>query len=140
MMAQELRVAIGRVARRLRQRYASAGGAEASFTEVAVLARLNREGQASPGELADMEHVTSQAIAAVMRDLEHRRLVTRAPDPGDRRRVLLSITAGGRGLLRDREQAVVAGVIMALEQACSAAERRRLQGVIPLLDKLADAL
>ena len=61
--AQELRLAIGRVARRLRQLYATERDGAVSFIELGVLVRLQREGPTSPGTLAAGEGVTSQAIA-----------------------------------------------------------------------------
>ena len=42
--AQELRLAIGRVARRLRQLYATERDGAASFIELGILVRLQREG------------------------------------------------------------------------------------------------
>jgi DNA-binding MarR family transcriptional regulator len=138
--AQQLRVAIGRVSRRFRQLYAMNSGAGPSFTEVAVLARLEREGPASPGELAARERVTSQAVAAVIRELESRGLISRSPDPADGRKTVIAITAAGASLLRDREQAVMSGLVRALGESYSEAELRRLDAAIPLLNRLADQI
>jgi DNA-binding MarR family transcriptional regulator len=138
--AQELRVAVGRVTRRMRQIYASHHGAGPSFTEVAVLARLDRDGPTTPGELAGRERVTSQAIATVIRDLEDRRLLTRSPDPGDGRKTVVAITGEGRALLRDREQAVTGTLVRVLGESYNQAELRRLDAAIPLLNRLADLI
>lgn len=140
--AQELRVAVGRLARRMRRLYDADATSDdaATFTQVAILVRLQREGPSSPGDLAGRERVTSQAIAAVVRELERRGLVVRARDAGDRRRVTIAITDAGRALLRDREQAVMAALVRALGEDCTAAERRRLEAVAPLLNRLADVL
>jgi DNA-binding MarR family transcriptional regulator len=115
-------------------------GAGPSFTEVAVLARLEREGPASPGELAARERVTSQAVAAVIRELESRGLISRSPDPADGRKTVIAITAAGGSLLRDREQAVMSGLVRALGESYSEAELRRLDAAIPLLNRLADQI
>jgi DNA-binding MarR family transcriptional regulator len=138
--AQELRVAIGRLSRRMRQIYAVNQPAGPSFTEIAVLARLEREGATSPGELAARERVTSQAIASVIRELEERALVTRSPDPADGRKTVVAITGAGGALLRDREQAVTGALVRALGESCNRAERRRLDEAIPLLNRLADLI
>ncbi|GAA5195486.1 MarR family transcriptional regulator [Rugosimonospora acidiphila] len=138
--AQQLRVAVGRVSRRLRQIYTSTPGAGPSFTEVAVLVRLEREGPAAPSELAARERVTSQAIAAVIRELEGRGLISRSPDPVDGRKTVIAITEAGRALLRDREQVVMGGLIRALGDSYSQAELRRLDAAIPLLNRLADLI
>ena len=56
--AQDLRVAIGRVARRLRQLYATERESAASFIELGILVHLAREGPTSPTTLATGEGVT----------------------------------------------------------------------------------
>ena len=93
--AQDLRVAIGRVARRLRQLYATERESAASFIELGVLVRLQREGPASPGTLAAGEGVTSQAIAGVVRELERKALVERTSGQTDRRRVAVEVVRAG---------------------------------------------
>ncbi|MFJ9483633.1 MarR family winged helix-turn-helix transcriptional regulator [Streptomyces mirabilis] len=138
--AQELRVAIGRVARRMRQIYAMHDGTGPSFTEVAILVHLAREGPTSPTQLAGRERVTTQAIAAVIRELESRKLVRRAPHPGDGRRTVITITPAGRAVIGDRELAVMSGLVRALEDAFNVTERRRLETVTPLLNRLADMM
>jgi len=138
--AQELRVAIGRVARRLRQLYATDRERTASFIELGILVHLEREGPASPSALAAGEGVTSQAIAGVVRELERRALVARTGDQQDRRRVAVAITGAGRELLMSREHAVVDAMVKALAGEYTPAERRQLESAIPLLNRLAERL
>jgi len=138
--AQDLRVAIGRVARRLRQLYAAERDEGASFIELAILVHLDREGPAFPTALAARESVTSQAIAGIVRDLERRGLVQRTDDEQDRRRVLVAITDAGRELLMRREHVVVDAMVRALAEDYTPAERRRLESSIPLLNRLAEEL
>ena len=139
--AQDLRVAIGRVARGLRRLYAAErDDGAASFIELAILVRLDREGPTFPSELAAGETVTSQAIAGIVRELERRDLVQRRGDLEDRRRVLVAITGAGRELLMRREQAVVDATVRALEEDYTPAERRRLEAAVPLLNRLAERL
>lgn len=139
--AQDLRVAIGRVARGLRRLYAAErDDGAASFIELAILVRLDREGPTFPSELAAGETVTSQAIAGIVRELERRDLVQRSGDLEDRRRVLVAITDAGRELLMRREQAVVDATVRALEEDYTPAERRWLEAAVPLLNRLAERL
>ena len=139
--AQDLRVAIGRVARGLRRLYAAErDDGAASFIELAILVRLDREGPTFPSELAAGETFTSQAIAGIVRELERRDLVQRSGDLQDRRRVLVAITDAGRELLMRREQAVVDATVRALEEDYTPAERRRLEAAVPLLNRLAERL
>ena len=138
--AQDLRVAIGRVARRLRQLYATERESAASFIELGILVHLQREGPASPTTLAAGEGVTSQAIAGVVRELERRALVERTGGQQDRRRVAVAITDAGRELLISRENAVVDAMVKALAEEYTPAERRQLESAVPLLNRLAKRL
>lgn len=138
--AQELRLAIGRVARRLRQLYATERDRAASFIELGILVRLEREGPTSPSTLAAGEGVTSQAVAGVVRELERRALVVRTGGQTDRRRVAVAITDAGRELLMSREHAVVDAMMTALSDEYTPAERRLLESAIPLLNRLAQRI
>lgn len=138
--AQDLRLAIGRVARRLRQLYATEREGAASFIELGILVRLEREGPISPSTLAAGEGVTSQAIAGVVRELERRALVERAGGQNDRRRVTVAITDAGRELLMNREHVVVGAMVRALANEYTPAERGQLESVVPLLSRLAQKL
>lgn len=138
--AQDLRLAIGRVARRLRQLYATERDSAAGFIELGILVRLDREGATSPGTLAAGEGVTSQAIAGVVRELERRALVERTGSQADRRRVAVAITDAGRALLMSREHVVVDAMVRALAEEYTPAERRLLESAVPLLNRLAQRL
>src|SRR5215813_4827201 len=138
--AQDLRLSIGRVARRLRQLYAAERDGAPNFIELGILVRLQREGPTSPSTLAAGEGVTSQAIAGVVRDLERRVLVERTGGHTDRRRVAVAITDAGRELLISRENAVVDAMVTALADEYTPAERRQLESAVPLLNRLAKRL
>jgi DNA-binding MarR family transcriptional regulator len=134
----ELRVAIGRIARRMRQLYAAHDDV-VSFTETAVLSRLNRDGPSSPSILAGREQVTAQAITQVVNVLERREFITREPDPTDGRRTIVAISSAGRAVLADREEAIHRRLLEALERL-TASERRQLTASVPLLERIADTL
>src|SRR4051812_39748354 len=141
LLAQELRVAVGRVARRLR--HISAEEDEPgtiNFNELLVLVRLAREGPSSPSEVARHEQVTSQAIAAVVRSLEARGLVTRDAHSTDGRRTLITITRAGRAAIGSHDQAAMDTMVDALGEYYSSGEIRRLASVVPLLNRMADLI
>jgi DNA-binding MarR family transcriptional regulator len=133
----DLRVALGRIVRRLRQGHAPG---ELTLSEISVLSRLDRGGPATPTALADDEHVRPQAMGATLAVLEGRSLVQRAADPADGRRVLMSINADGRRLLVDRRSVNTQRVAAALTEGFSREEQRQLVDVIPLLERLAEQL
>ena len=137
-LARDLRLAVGRFARRLRQLYAD-GDDNLTFLELAVLQRLERTGPTSPGDLAGRENVTSAAIAPVLRHLEEEALITRAPDPSDGRRAVVAINAAGKRALQTRDAASVTRIHEALATLTDD-ERRRLADVIPILEKVTTQL
>jgi DNA-binding MarR family transcriptional regulator len=136
-VGSDLRVALGRIVRRLRQSHTPG---ELTLSEVSVLSRLDRQGPSTPGALAEGERVRPQAMGATLAELEQRGLVERAADPGDGRRVLMSATPAGRRLLVDRRSSNSRLMADALADGFSPAELRRLAEVIPLLERLADRL
>jgi DNA-binding MarR family transcriptional regulator len=133
----DLKVVLGRFTRRLRQGLAPG---ELTFSEMSVLARLDRDGPATPGTLAEGEHVRPQAMGATLAALEQRDLVRRAADPSDGRRVLMSVSVEGRQLLLDTRSRNIRAITTALAEGFSPAEQRQLIAVIPLLERLADNL
>jgi DNA-binding MarR family transcriptional regulator len=139
-VARDLRLGVGRLARRLRQLYAQGGDDQLAFIALAVLSRLQRDGAASASELATGERVTAQAVGAAVVELHRRGLVERTPDPRDRRRIVLSLTAAGRSALSGREQQVLDRMTTALQAGCTPAERRRLAAAAPLLERLAELI
>jgi DNA-binding MarR family transcriptional regulator len=139
VLARDLRLAVGRVARRLRRMYVDTGEGR-SFLELAVLHRLDASGPTSPGALAGDEGVTGAAVAATLTQLAAQRLVTRSKAPEDGRRVVVTITAAGRRTLQHREVASLSRIEQVLRDRLSAADRARLAAAIPLLEKVATEL
>ncbi|HYC81968.1 MAG TPA: MarR family transcriptional regulator [Solirubrobacterales bacterium] len=97
--AAQLRMAIVRTARRLRQ---EAAGETSGLTptSVAALATIERHGPLTPSELADVERVKRPSMTRTLGCLEDQGLVERMPDPADGRSSLVSVNATGRERLR----------------------------------------
>ncbi len=138
-LAREFRLALGRVARRLRRLYVDAGDG-VSFLELAVLQRLDRDGPTSPGALAGDEGVTSAAVAAVLTRLEAQGMLVRRRADGDGRRVVVTISATGRRTLHDRESASIQRIAAVLDERLNATDRRLLARVVPILEEVAREL
>jgi len=130
-LASELRVVVGQLIRRLRaeqQRF--------SLSQGAVLGRLDREGPQSVSDLAAAERVRPQSMAQTVADLESAGLVDRRPDPGDRRRALVSLTeAGVEAILASRRERE--GWLAAELEQLSAEDRRTLARAVELIDAIA---
>ncbi|WP_217708226.1 MarR family winged helix-turn-helix transcriptional regulator [Nonomuraea rhodomycinica] len=107
-----------------------------SFSELAVLSRLDREGPLTSARLAALERVTAQAIGTIPGGLHRRGLVARDPDPADGRRVITSITGKGRDALASRDLLITERLAAAVD-TLTPEERRRLADALPILAVLA---
>ncbi|MFB7663580.1 MarR family winged helix-turn-helix transcriptional regulator [Kitasatospora sp. NPDC056138] len=136
-VAAALRLAVGRIARRVRQSHAVG---ELTHSEVSVLSRLDRDGAISPGILAELERVRPQAMATTLAGLEERGLVTRRQDATDGRRSLISVSEAGRRIVTDRRSRSVQRLADAVSATLTPAEQRELLGTLPLLERLAEHL
>jgi DNA-binding MarR family transcriptional regulator len=136
-VAAALRVSIGLLLRRLRQ---VRPDDELSLPENSALARLDRTGPATPGALARLEQISPQSMGATVSALEARGLVERHPDPQDGRRVVLSVTAAGLEVLRNKRGARTGQLAQALSSGFTATELRQLKAAAPLLERLAQSI
>jgi DNA-binding MarR family transcriptional regulator len=132
-LAHELRETLGRLVRRLRQE----PGPPAP--QLTVLGRLDREGPASVSDLAAAERMRPQSMAQTVHDLEAAGLVSRRPDPDDRRRAFVELTAAGRELLHATRARREGWLTAALERELTAAERAAVADALALLRRVADA-
>jgi DNA-binding MarR family transcriptional regulator len=97
--AAQLRTAIVRTARRLRQE-AAAETTGLTPTSLAALATVERHGPMTPSEIARIERVKRPTITRTLGCLEREGLIDRAADPADGRSALVSVNAAGRERLR----------------------------------------
>jgi DNA-binding MarR family transcriptional regulator len=136
-IAAALRVSIGLLVRKLRQVPVEGG---LTLSETSALARLDRGGPTTPGELAKQEQISPQSMGATLAALEARGLIERRPDPADGRRVVMSITDAGLKLLRSRRNAKVQQLARALDAQFTPAELEQLAAAAPLLERLGQSL
>ncbi|WP_182898012.1 MarR family winged helix-turn-helix transcriptional regulator [Microbispora sp. H10830] len=74
----------------------------------ALLAALEEYGPASQAALGRRTGIDRSDMVATVNDLAERRLLERAPDPEDRRRNIVTITAAGRRQLADLDRLIAA--------------------------------
>lgn len=116
MLADRLRVAVGRLARRLRQQ--SLGGLTPS--QSSVLATLDRHGPMTMSKLAVHEAVAKPSATGIVGRLFDKGLVVREPDPEDGRSSIVAISPKGVEALHARRRertAYLAGRIEGLDDA-----------------------
>lgn len=96
---------IGYILRRVTQRHLSIFAAaipEVTTTQFAVLARLSEIGPVSQNHLGRATAMDAATIKGVVDRLAKLDLVTTTADPGDRRRLTVSLTDAGTRLFADR--------------------------------------
>ena len=91
-LASELRLAIYRMTRRMRQQHPTH---DLTLTQISALAIIWRDGPIAAGELAIREQVRAPSITRVINTLEDAGIVRRMQNLADRRQVLIQITDEG---------------------------------------------
>jgi len=133
-LASDLRVVIGQLVRRLR-----AERRDLSLAQVTVLGRLDRVGPCGVSDLAAGERVRPQSMASTVAALLATGLVSRAPDPGDRRRVLIALTPAGREALAVDRRRREGWLADAIRGDLSPTEQRALADAAVLLARIAES-
>ena len=129
-LSAELRDVLGAVVRRLRAE------ARLPLAQVTVLGRLDREGAQTTSALARAAGVRPQSMAQTVADLERAGFVSRAPDPDDRRQVLLSLTDQGRAAVAAERASREGWLARAIEERLDADERATLERAVEILRRL----
>jgi DNA-binding MarR family transcriptional regulator len=132
-IASDLRLVLGRLIRRLRVEHPF------STSLLAVLGRLEREQAQTVSALAAGERVRPQSMAQTIAELAGDGLVTRRPDPDDRRQTLIELSDLGRETLAHERARRDGWLAAAMENGLSPEEQEVLIRAVPLLARLADS-
>ena len=133
-LAARLRLAVTRLARRLRQE------AEAGVTPsmLSALSSAERQGSLTMRDLCHAEQVQPPTMTRIVAALVEAGLVVREQDPADGRVAWVTVTTEGRRLLersRRRKEAYLAKSLRSLEPE----ELRTLEAAAQILERLTDA-
>jgi DNA-binding MarR family transcriptional regulator len=131
-LAADLRVVLGQLIRRLRSENIF------PLNQAAVLGRIDRCGPQSVSDLAAAERVRPQSMAQTVGDLEADALVEREPDPDDRRRALVNLTAAGLARIEADRAAREGWLVKSLEELPDS-DRETIERSVEILSRLADA-
>lgn len=136
-VAAALRIAVGMLFRKLRQ---IPSGGELTPAETSALSLLDRGGPATSSDLAKLDRISPQSMGVTLAALEQRGLIERQRDPGDGRRIVLSVSQSGRQVLSDRRSARTELIAQALRGGFTSAELDQLHAAAPLLERLAEKI
>ena len=131
---QDLRLAIQRLARRIRSMQAD----DVTEGQRAVLFALSKNGTQTLASLSEHERVTPPSMNRTINALVELGLVTREPAPDDARKVSLDLSPAGCDFTRETQRRRDAWFTTRLD-ALPSDQRRLLREVTPILRDLADS-
>jgi DNA-binding MarR family transcriptional regulator len=132
-LASSLRLAVMRLARRMR---AERADTSLSLSQLSALATLDRHGSLTPGELAAHERVQPPSLTRIVATLHGAGLVERTPHPTDGRQALLRCSRDGVALLREDRRRREAWLARRLDDLDDD-DRAVLRDAVAVLDRLA---
>ncbi|HEX4730846.1 MAG TPA: MarR family transcriptional regulator [Solirubrobacterales bacterium] len=132
LLAADLRGVMGQLIRRLRRENLF------PLNQASVLGRLDRCGSQSVSDLAAGERVRPQSMAQTVGDLEAEGLVERKPDPDDRRRALVILTAAGQSRIEADRRAREGWLVKAFEEMPET-DVAAIERSVEILRRVADA-
>jgi DNA-binding MarR family transcriptional regulator len=133
---QRLRVAIDKLSRRLRPTEAGSG---LTPSQTSVLFTIVRLGPLGPSEISEIERINPTMLSRVIAQLCQQGLISREPNPDDKRAALVKATTAGQHLRkrihRERAQSLREHV-----GKLSDSQREQLWDTLPVLEALADQI
>ena len=135
--AAELALALGLLMRRVRSA-TPAESHELSWTQKAVMVRLDGEGPATIAELARAEGVKPQSMGATVAALEEMGIVERKPHPTDGRQMNIALTTKGARVRRDARIAKQTWLAQSIAKL-DATEQKKLPALTALIKRLGES-
>lgn len=131
-IAEDLRLAVGQLARRFRQ------DREIPLPQLSALGLLSRGGPSTTSQLAILENVRPQSMAHTVKQLLDAGLVDRQADPADGRQMLIEISPSGNQAMADFRRTADAWANDAIASRLTSDERQTLRKGIALMNRLVD--
>jgi DNA-binding MarR family transcriptional regulator len=125
----ELLSVTGQLTRRLR---AVSNTRELTWSQVAIMARLEESGPSTTADLARAESVKPQSMGGTLAAMEEEGLVERQPHPTDGRQILYALTDEGREARRKVRLAKREWLLAAIAQL-SLAEQKTLLAAVDII-------
>ncbi|WP_262525515.1 MarR family winged helix-turn-helix transcriptional regulator [Agrobacterium tumefaciens] len=131
----KLRSRLTLLARRLRK---EAQSDEVSWSRMLIVGLIDRMGgRVTPTMLSAAESMSSANVAALLRDLEAQRLITRTPDEQDRRKVWIALSDEGKNVLSQSRKTREKWLETAMQATLTADEQKQLLEASELIERIA---
>jgi DNA-binding MarR family transcriptional regulator len=128
-----LRVAVGRLHRRLAQR----ASGELTFAQISALVTVEKHGPIRQGELAAREKVAAPSMTRTVGGLIEAGLVEKIPDPEDGRSCHIVVTPAAHALL-DKVRSERAAMLTERTARLTAEQYATLVAALPVIEQLAE--
>ena len=109
------------------------------MAQVELMQRLREEPGLRLNDLAARHRLASNTVSTLLQQLVTAGLVSRQPDPADRRAVQLRLTPDGERMIADWQGAHQRRMASALD-GLPAADQQAIQAALPALSRLVDRL
>ena len=130
-MAEDLRQAVGRFVRAIRQETSQPTNAQSE-----TLGLLDRNGPMTTAALAEARRVKHQSMRLVIAQMEEDGLIARTVNPDDARSQLNALTEKGATLLTQHRVERAHSIAALMQERLSASEQETLRLAVTLLDRL----
>ena len=134
-LAVELQSVFGKLKRKVREQ---SGPHDLRPSQVSVLLRLEKDGPAAVSTLARAEGMRPQSMSAIIATLQEGGWVVGAPDPGDKRQTLMSLSADCQKLLNEGRAARQDWLATTIREKLSSQEQEHLSAAVELLSRLVE--
>ncbi|WP_028933301.1 MarR family winged helix-turn-helix transcriptional regulator [Pseudonocardia spinosispora] len=131
--SREVRTVISRLRRRILN---AAEAEDITLGQASVLAHLSARQGVTASELASIEGVRHQSVTSSISALAALGLVERRADPGDGRRLLISLTPEGQRRVEEGRQARHGWLAGELQRRCTEDERQVVIAAMAVLERL----
>ena len=134
-LAAELRSVFRKLKLRVREH---GGGNDLTPSQSSVVLRLEKDGATTVSSLARVEGMRPQSMSAIVAPLQESGLIRGAPDPGDGRQTLMSLTPKCLKWLQQGRAARQDWIATTISQKLSLQEQVKLQEALKLLTRLVE--
>jgi DNA-binding MarR family transcriptional regulator len=110
-----------------------------SMTEIETLGFLYRRESLLPSELASLTKIKTQSMSQILKKMEKHGVIARTPSETDRRKVYVSLTPDGRAMVENTQYERDEWLENVISNSLTEKERKQLQEVLPVLNKIAEA-
>jgi DNA-binding MarR family transcriptional regulator len=134
-LAAEIRTVCGKLKRRLSEH---GGRNDLTPSQISVLLRLEKDGPATVSSLARAEGMRPQSMSAIVTPLRESGLISGAPDSGDGRQTVMSLTRKCLKWIQEGRAARQDWLTATISQKLSIHEQEKLDAALELLTRLVE--